>query len=89
MDLGAPAYAHEQTDHGTDQEHDEQYFRDAGGTDGNTAEAKKGGNQSDDEEDDGIVKHDRTSGDMGSVMQVRAVSGKRRGRAVGGGRRTL
>ena len=86
---GAPAYAHEQTDHGTDQEHDEQYFRDARGTDCNTAEAEKGGNQSNDEEDDGIVKNDRTSGDVGSILRVRAVSGKRRVWTVGWGRRPL
>jgi hypothetical protein len=58
--LGASAYAHQQADHSTDQEYDEQNFRNAGSAHGNSAEAEKRSDQSDDEEDDGIVKHDGT-----------------------------
>jgi hypothetical protein len=65
---GAPADAHQQTDHGAYQEHDEQYFGDAGGTDCNTAETEEGGNQGNDEEDYGVVKHDGTSGVVGNIL---------------------
>jgi len=57
---GAAAETYQETDHGSDQKHDEEYFRDAGRAGGNSAEAEDGGDQRDDEKDDGIVKHDRT-----------------------------
>jgi len=60
--LSAAAEAHQERDHGTYQKHDEQNFRDTGGAGCDPAEPEDGGDQRDDEEDNGIVKHDRTYG---------------------------
>ncbi len=58
--LDPAAHAHQESDDCADQEDDEQYFRDAGGADGDAAKAENGGNQRDDKEDNGIMKHGRT-----------------------------
>jgi hypothetical protein len=60
-DSGAAADAHQKTDQSPDQKDDEQYFRYPGGAGGNATEAEYGSYQGNDEEDDGIMKHDRTS----------------------------
>jgi hypothetical protein len=58
---GAAADAHQKSDQSADQKNDEQYFRYPGGAGGNSTEAEYGSYQGNDEEDDGIMKHDRTS----------------------------
>src|ERR1700733_11518960 len=58
---GAAADAHQKRDQSADQKKDEQYFRYPGGAGGNSTEAEYGSYQGNDEEDDGIMKHDRTS----------------------------
>jgi hypothetical protein len=60
-DSGAAADAHQKTDQSADEKNDEQYFRYPGGAGGNATEAEYGSHQGNDEEDDGIMKHDRTS----------------------------
>jgi hypothetical protein len=55
------AQAHQECNDGTDQEYDEQYFRDTGCADRDSAEPEKCSDQGYDEEDDGIMKHVRTS----------------------------
>jgi hypothetical protein len=60
MVLDAASQTHQEAHHSTDQKHDEQYFRDSGSADGDSAETKKGSNQRNDEENDGIVKHECT-----------------------------
>jgi hypothetical protein len=59
--LSPTAQAHQKRDYGADQEHDEEYLRDAGSADRDSTKAEECGNQRNDEEDDGIVKHVRTS----------------------------
>ena len=59
--LRPTAQAHQESHCRDDQEYDEQYLGDAGGTDGNAAETEERGNQRNDEEDCGIVKHVGTS----------------------------
>jgi len=88
--LDAAAQAHQETDDCADQKYDEEYFRDAGGADRDSAEAEDGCNQRDDEKDNGIVKHD------GLLLiwqcfghREQAVSCERRGDAVGDHRRRL
>jgi hypothetical protein len=56
----AAAETHQESDHGPDQKHDEEYLRDAGSAGCDSAKSEDGGDQRDDEEDDGIVKHDHT-----------------------------
>jgi hypothetical protein len=60
--LSAATHAHQETDDGADQKNDEKYFRDTGSANRDSAKAEHRGNQGDDEEDYGIVKHDPTSG---------------------------
>jgi hypothetical protein len=43
-----------------------------GSADRDAAKAKEGGNQSDDEEDDGVLKHDRTSCNRGRISAPKA-----------------
>jgi hypothetical protein len=59
---GAATDAHQKTDQSADQKNDEQYFRYPGGAGGNSTEAEYGSHQGNDEENDGIMKHDGTSG---------------------------
>src|SRR5258708_4457978 len=61
LPLGAATDAHQETDQCADEKHHEQYFRDTGRTGRDAAKTEESGNQRDDEEDHGIVKHDRTS----------------------------
>jgi hypothetical protein len=56
----AAAETHQETDHGADEKNDKQYLGDTSGTDCNSAKPEDGGNECDDEEDYGIVKHDDT-----------------------------
>src|SRR6201995_2398592 len=58
--LGAAAEAQQEREDGAYQKHDEEDFRDAGGTGCDPAEPEYGGDQRDDKKDDGIMKHDRT-----------------------------
>jgi hypothetical protein len=58
--LSAATHAHQETDNGADQENNEEYFRDPGSANRDSTKAEHGGNQSDDEEDYGIVKHDQS-----------------------------
>jgi hypothetical protein len=58
---GAATDAHQKTDQRADQKNDEQYFRYAGGAGGDATEAEYGSHQGNDEEDNGIMEHDRTS----------------------------
>ena len=51
--------AHQERDHGANQENHEQDFRDAGRADRDAAEAEERGDQRDDEKYYGIVKHSR------------------------------
>jgi hypothetical protein len=59
--LDPTAQAHQESYDSDDQEYNEQYFSDAGGAGGNSAETEERGNQGDNEEDCGIVKHFSTS----------------------------
>ena len=91
--LDAAAHTHQEGNHRADQENDEKYFRDAGGADRDSTESKNCGNQGNDEEDSGIMKHDRTScGEQVYVsngIRLSEVSWNSIGGAVGSGCRYL
>ncbi len=55
--LNASAEAHEEGHNGTDQEDDKQDLRDTGGTYRNPAKPEEGGDERDNQEYDGIMKH--------------------------------
>jgi hypothetical protein len=87
--LGAATQAHQKTDYRADEKNDEQYFRDAGCADRDSAKTKHGGNQSDDEKDYGIVKHDRTFGFRMAFTRLPQVSWNALVGAVGTRRRDV
>jgi hypothetical protein len=85
--LDPTAQAHQESNHRADQKHDEKDFRDAGCADSDSTEAEKRGNQCDNEENNGIVKHVRTSKELSSSLRVAEVSGKQTVITVGARRR--
>jgi hypothetical protein len=62
--LDPTAQAHQESNECADQKYDEQDFSDAGCADSDATEAKKRGNQRDNEKNYGIVKHADTSSDL-------------------------